>query len=396
MKTLYSDKRVENLVYKSNPLLALIPKNESFYGDSLKQPLRYGSVKGRSVTFATAQSNKAASDYAGFTVTRVKDYALASIDGETIEASKNDKGAFLRAAQAEIDSAFFALGRSIASSLYRTGTGSIGVVGSTSTTSLTLATISDVVNFEKGMKIQASATDGGTLRDSGDYITITAVNRDTGVLTGDANWSNIASIAAGDYLYVQGDAQNNGSSRTKISGLLAWLPTSAPSSTSYFGQDRSLDTTRLGGVRYDGSSLTHEEALVNGVSRVMVEGGKPDYIFVNPVDMRTLVNSLGTKVIYETHKVGEIGFQGVKVMCDSGPVTVMADLNCPQGYAFALQMDTWELASLGKAPRLLDLDGNKMLRESSSDGYEVRVGFYGNLVCNAPGFNAVITLPTAT
>lgn len=398
LKTLYSSKRIENLTYQTNPLLAMLPKNESFYGDSVKQPLVYGNVKGRSVTFATAQSNKAASSYAAFTVTRVKDYALASIDNETLEASKSDKGAFMRAAQAEIDSAFRALGRSIASALYRSGSGSVGVVatGGISTTALTLASPGDVVNFEVGMKVQASATDGSALIDSGAAATLTAINRDTGVLTASANWTTTfpTPIAAGYYLYIQGDAQSAASARTKISGLQAWLPTTAPSSTSFFGVDRSVDTTRLGGVRYDGSALTIEEALINGVSRVGVEGGKTDYIFMNPLDVRNLVTALGTKVMYTQHKVGDIGFEGLKVACDNGPVTVMSDLNCPQGYAFALQMDTWELASLGKAPRLLDSDGNRFLREASADAIEVRCGFYGNLLCSAPGFNAVITLPS--
>lgn len=398
LKTLYSSKRIENLTYASNPLLAMIPKNESFTGDSLKQPLVYGNVKGRSATFATAQTNKAASNYAAFTVTRVKDYALASIDNETLEASKSDKGAFMRAAQAEIDSAFRALGRSIATALYRSGTGSVGVVatGGISTTSLTLASPGDVVNFEVGMKVQHSATDGSALLSSAAAATLVGINRDTGTLIASANWTTTLSepIAAGHFLYIQGDAQNAGSARTKISGLRAWIPTTAPSNTAFFGVDRSVDVTRLGGVRYDGSALTIEEALVNGVSRVATEGGKTDYIFMNPLDVRNLVNSLGTKVMYTQHKVGDIGFQGIQVACDTGAVTVMSDLNCPQGYAFLLQMDTWELASLGKAPRLLDSDGNRFLREASADAIEVRCGFYGNLVCNAPGFNAVVTLPS--
>lgn len=398
LKTIYSPKRIENLTYKSNPLLAMLPKNEKFTGDSIKQPLVYGNVKGRSKDFTTAQSNKAASNYAAFTVTRVKDYALASIDNETLEASADNKGAFMRAAQAEIDSAFRALGRSLASALYRSGTGSVGVVavGGLSTTALTLASLGDVTNFEIGQKVQASATDGSALIDSGAAATIVAINRDTGVLTASANWTTTfpTPIAAGYFLYIQGDAQDAGTTRSKVSGLQAWIPTSAPGATAFFGVDRSVDTTRLGGVRYDGSSLTIEEALVNGVSRVATEGGKTDYIFMNPLDVRNLVNALGTKVMYTSHKVGDIGFEGIKVACDTGPVTVMSDLNCPQGYAYLLQMDTWELASLGKAGKLLDSDGNRMLRESAADAVEVRCGYYANLICNAPGFNGVVTLPT--
>lgn len=390
LKTLYSDRKIHDLTYKNAPFLAMLSKDTNFVGDSVKHPLKYGNIKGRSATFATAQSNKAASNYAAFTVTRVRDYGLASIDNETLEASKTDKGAFMRAAQAEIDSAFAGLGRSLASALYRSGTGSIGVAGSASSAVLTLASVGDVVNFEVGMKIQASETDGGTLNDAGATVTLTAINRETGELTANANWSTV-STSGGEYLYAHGDAGTT-TARTKISGLMAWLPVSAPGATAFFGVDRSVDTTRLGGVRYDASALSIEEGLVNAVSRVTTEGGKPDAIFINPIKMRDLINSLGSKVQYTSHKVGEIGFESVKLMTDNGPVSVFSDLNCPQAYAFVLQMDTWQLKSLGKAPRLLDSDGNKMLRDGAADSVEVRCGYYGNLVCDAPGYNAIVTL----
>ena len=54
---------------------------------------------------------------------------------------------------------------------------------------------------------------------------------------------------------------------TKLSGLGAWLPSSAPGSTdSFFGVNRSSDATRLGGIRFDGSSLPLEEALIGAAS----------------------------------------------------------------------------------------------------------------------------------
>lgn len=394
LKTLFTDKKIQNLTYNASPLFAMLRKDTNFEGKDHQHPLEYGDVKGRAAVFATAVANKAASDFAAFTVTRVKDYGLASIDNETAEASASNKGAFLRAAQSQINSALSALARSIASALYRTGTGSIGVVGSLSTTSLTLASLGDVANFEKGMRIQVSATDGSALIDSAAVAVLTAVNRDTGVLTASANWTTTfpTPIAAGYFLYAEGDAQNAGSARTKISGLLAWLPTSAPSATLFFGVDRSVDATRLGGIRYDGSAQTIEEALVGATSRVTTEGGKTSAIFMHPSKVRDLINSLGTKVEYTEHKVGDIGFEGIKVRTDNGPVTVYSDRFCPQSYAFALQMDTWVLASLGNAPKILNMDGNKMLREAGADAVEVRCGFYGNLICTAPGYNCVITL----
>ena len=55
-------------------------------------------------------------------------------------------------------------------------------------------------------------------------------------------------------------------------------------------------------------------------------------------------------------------------------------------------MDTWSLNTLGEAPMFLDLDNNRMLRESAADAYEVRMGYYGNVACNAPGYNCRVAL----
>ena len=39
-------------------------------------------------------------------------------------------------------------------------------------------------------------------------------------------------------------------------------------------------TTRLGGIRFDGSSLPLEEAFIGAASRAAREGGKPDVCFM--------------------------------------------------------------------------------------------------------------------
>lgn len=67
------------LVYKENPFLALVPKDESpdgFAGKYIPVPLEYGVPQGRSHTFATAQSNQTATQLASFFVYVIQDYQL--------------------------------------------------------------------------------------------------------------------------------------------------------------------------------------------------------------------------------------------------------------------------------------------------------------------------------
>jgi hypothetical protein len=126
LKQHYTNERIENMVYKDNPFLAMISKYEQFGGENLKLPIKWGNPQGRSATFATAQSNKYASSIAAFLLTRNHDYSLASIGNEVLEASKGNANAFMEAATTEIDGAIESATRSLAIALFGDGGGSIG------------------------------------------------------------------------------------------------------------------------------------------------------------------------------------------------------------------------------------------------------------------------------
>ena len=393
LKQHYTNDRVENMVYKDNPLLAMLPKYEQFGGENLKLPIKYGIPQGRSATFSTAQSNKTNSQYKAFLLTRSKDYSLASIDNETIDASKGNSNAFLEAATTEIDGAIESASRALAIDLYGNGSGSRGQATSTggpfTGTSLQLESIEDITNFEVGMEIVFSTAEGGGSVKSGS-VTVNGVDRDSGVLTVDAMTAidGGTGVAASDFIFQEGDYD------LKISGLRAWLPNSAPTpADNFFGVNRSSDATRLAGIRFDGSSLPIEEALVDAAARVAREGGRPDYCFMSYGKFSELEKALGAKVQYiDKHINPEIGFRGIKIHGPRGAITVIPDQNCPQDKAFMLSMSYWKLYSLGKCPKILDSDGLRMLRESNADAVEVRVGYYAQLGCRAPGFNANISL----
>lgn len=377
--------------------MALVDKYESFGGKSAPVPLIYGNPQGRSASFAQAQSRGAvtSSKLEDFVIKRVKDYSIATIDNETLEASKGDANAFMEAATVKIDGAINSLTRSLAISLYRDGFGSIGRTIEVNGTTITLSNPEDIVNFEVGQQLVFSDTSGSSaLRDSGDFVEVTAVNRSAGSMTVSPDLSNITGLTTLDYIFVRGDREDSATpARIKVSGLDAWIPTSAPSSALFFGVDRTKDVTRLGGIRHDGKSQPIEEALIDLASKIAREGGKPDHCFMSFSKYAQLEKSLGSKVQYVDLKLNaEIGFRGILINGPRGPIKVIPDHNCPSDVAYMLQLDTWKLMSLGKAVRVIDTDGLQMLRQATADGVEVRYGFYGNLACKAPGYNGVVEL----
>lgn len=398
LKELYDGQVVENLVYADNPFLAMVPKSTDFGGKYKPVPIITGVSQGRSSTFSNAQGNQTPVQIESFLLTRASDYSIATIDNQTMMASKTDRMAFLEGSKLVIDGAIRSATNSLSSALFRSGTGSIGLIASGGITAgvITLSDPTSVTQFEIGMTLQANASDGGaTPRSALGYVV--AINRtsSTPTVTVSATGQGGAagsptSWAAGDYLLVQGD--NN----AKIKGLAGWIPATAPTSSDlWFGVNRSVDATRLAGVIYSGSAQSIEEALVDASSLTAREGGKPKFFVTNYASYAALEKSLGAKVQYvqQTHTTAEIAFRGILVNGANTQIEVFPDRSCPQQVGYLLQMDTWKLECLGDAPQILRYgDGLEMLRVYNADAGEVRVGYYAQLRSNAPGWNATVAL----
>jgi len=416
LKELYTDDKeyMKDLVYKENPFLALVPKNESpdgFAGKYIPVPLEYGTPQGRSHSFSNAQSQQTATALVSYFVYVIEDYQLVTITNLLMEQTKSNAGAFVDAAKLQMDGGFRNITNNIAFELFGDGTATRGTTTSSSTqnstvvggTVLPLSNAQQIVQFEVGMLLVASSTAGGA--PSSDTVLITAVDRAAGIVYGTAsagslsgNWA-IGSGAA--YLSVSGDIPTGGASSTSsylaLSGLAAWIPTTTPSSTdSFWGVNRSADPTRLAGCRFNAQSYTIEEGLTSALAFLNREGGKPDLCIMDFASYASLVNALGAKVQYVqvNHDEVEVAFEGITFQSAYGRVTVLADRSCPPQTAYLLTMNTWKLRSLGKVPHILTygMEGLEGLRVGNADALEIRIGYYGNLICSAPGWNCVVSL----
>lgn len=389
LKEHYTKEQIYNLVYKTNPTLALIKKVTNAGGKRIPFPVIYGNPQNASADFATAQGVASDSSIDSWDMTRTKYYSHVYIDNETLHASKGGDNAFMEAVT-EIDRGIQTLGRRLAVTAFRSGWGDIGVIQTINSSVIQLATVSDVHNFEKGMSLVFASTQASSTLRSATGVKVTAVNRSQGTVT---IASTPGGVVAGDWIFIAGDREDSATPVRKcVAGFDAWLPTTRPSSTAFFGVDRSVDD-RLAGLRFDGTTVPIEEALVNAANNIGAMGGKTSHFVMSYDKYAALANSLGTKVQYVDVKTDAgVGFTGIKVFTPGGAASVLPDQNCPSNRAYALQLDTWRLLCIDDTAVTIDDDGNKMLRQATSDSYEVRNRFYGNLVCLAPGYNAVISL----
>jgi len=399
LKELITDQYVQTLVYTNNPLWALLKKDEAadFGGKYKPVPIITNTAQGASGTFANAQGNQIAAEIEAFQLTVKNYYQIVTIDRKTLLSARTNKMAFVQATDTKFNGGMRRVVNGLASQMFRSGTGTIGRVSTTVAISggvITLQNPADAVQFERNMVLQAASSDGGTPRAALGYVIATNKTASPPTITVSATGiGGTAGTPSGwttsDYLLVQGD------SNTLVSGLQAWLPASAPTSgDNFYGVDRSIDPTRLAGIRLDVSGFPIEEGLIDLAMLVGREGGTSTHFFGNYGIYGALDKALGSKVQYvDLEGPAKIGFRGIRVNGPQGEIKVMMDRNTPQYAGFMLQMDTWQLDSILQAPHVFTYgaDNSEMLRVYNADAGEMRIGSYCNLEGNAPGWNAVGT-----
>ncbi len=390
VKQLYADKGPENLATRRRLLLTKLTKRGGFTGSTLTVPVKYGNPQGVSPDFTKAKANAGQTQGIAWVVTRRKQYGFAIIDAESIEATRDNKGAFMELVETEIDGTVDEVGRRHSNAVYGDGSGAIGQCANDPADTdgtITLVDAASAKNFVKGQKITANPNktgNSGTMRVG--TGTVQEVVR--GQTTSTIHFhGTITGITTSDYLY------NEGAYDGEIIGLEKHLPLAASDVGTLYTVDRAADKERLGGQRLDQSTYPIEENFQELGAMCYEAGGSPDVALLNPVNFSKVVRSLGTKSEQEPGRTGEIGFQFITLNLPSGPCRLYGDPDCPSNRGYLLQMDTWVLRYLGKAfPHIVTDDGLDKIRQTDADGVEVRVRSWGALYCTAPGRNGVMSV----
>lgn len=390
LKEYYEGVKVENLAMQKNVALAMMPKDTDAEGKYVTVPTVWEVSQGISSSFQLSQNNQTPNQYVEFLVPLRPDYSTSSISDQAVASSGSNVGAFMKLATSVIDGAIQGSAKSASSALYRDGSGTVGQISTINAGVITLTNPADIAQFSVNQVLQANVTSGGAPLAALGYViarstmagTITVSTVSGGAAGTPALW------AANQFLLRQGD--NN----SKMTGFSAWLPLVAPTSTdNFYGVNRSADT-RLYGLAYPGSQAAIEETIIDASMLVAREGGDPRHHFTNFGTQSALVKALGARREYVDWKgPAQIGFRGVEVQGPQGIIESYADYSCQQATGFLLQLDTWKLMSAGGAiPHIKKyMDGTELFRISNADAMEIRVGYFGNVTCRAPGWNSQIT-----
>lgn len=391
------------------PLWSVMSKYADFYEETYTLRNRYGRQPSGSRTFATARARAGASSFGSFQLTRNRDYLTMQFAGETLRATSREARRLVTYLKEETDATFEKSARRMNHNAFRNFGGAqvqISSGGNTQTVTVTAATRGALIGITPGMYLVSSNTDGTSGAVDANPTRVSAVDRTAGTITTDAavSWDNAAGgFSNSDYMFAQGDFG------AAMYGLDSWVPSSAPGATTFFGQDRSLDPTYLGGIRYTAAAGdpdgTIERALINAAAEGVLHGAETSHIFMHPLDFAAFVNELGARVQYNTVKgrLGsdaesevDVGITGIRMLLASGEAMVMPDPDCQRNIAWMLDMRTWGFYGLGMTGYEFDtLDGGgKFLRMSQTDvdGVEANLLIYGQIGCSAPGCNIRVDL----
>ncbi len=413
LKLYYKDGRPPLRTYKDFPTLRLIGRDENWTGDNHEMPIWVEAPQAIGPDFPTAQASKV-SGVAGqgvfrrWSLTRATQYGFASLDRLTLLASMSSERAFLQYYTTAVDGTMEMIQRDLSWKIFRTRRslrGTVGAVGNGAGTNdrVTLATRSDVVSLSVGMRLTFTDTTGSNalITWATSNPVIGSIDRSAGTFdvtngvggaalnltTGD---SISAAVAAGDLIYRRGDVLT-ASDTLGIAGFEDWIPSAAPSSTLFFGVNRTVDSDKLSGVRVSGTSASMEEALFDAGARAFESGIKPKYYVCNPFRLNQLAKEMASKLVRDDSETQKLGTKVFDLSTNAGDAKIFADPCCQRNIIWGLDPSTFKLVSTRPYPHLID-DDFKMIREPSSDAYEVRMGGYGQLGCHYPGGNLRVDL----
>ena len=369
-------KLTENMYNSANVTTSQIKKDYSFTGTGLYMaiPLSFsGGVGSGSIPTAGVAS------YSQAVLSAKKIYAKVLIDRESIKASSNDEGAFVRGLKEVVKKGVESFMRNDSRMFYGNGDGSLGTTSATSGSNPYVLTFSagyNLANFEEGdiVNVETGNTDPfsvDTVAEQSDGTLDVTVTRLSGSQTPDGT----------DAVFMQNSENND------CDGLGNVLD--ATSSTLY-----SITVARRWqATQTDASSATLDIDLMNQTSLAIEKNfGEPiDLIPCSYTQYRKILNLLEDQKRYplpprygSDKMKAALSFNGVEFMTSSGPAALVPERFCPPDRVYFLNTDfitRFHRPDFG----WFDDDGTVFLREfigsSGTDSYSALYGgYYNNLI----------------
>lgn len=417
-KVWYTDKSPEDVFFRNSPVVKKIPKSR-IGGKQYNVPLLLGNGGSASGSLIASTTNATANGSAAnieFAVTNGQMFSTFFVTNQEILASQNIRGAYMPVVVNRMAQGLDSFRKLAATSLYGSGFGEIGVVGSTPTIALGANTVdllvkSTVVKLSPGsvFSITNGALPSSALRTG--KCTVTAIDGTKVTFTSD---TAIGAVAATDVICL--DGCRNGSTPLLPVGLAGWLPTVANRTgatwdsyiaTLFFGVNRSTNVQGAAGqfiLRDTGNSEKRVDAIVRGLEACRTAGGVPDMIVVNTQDYSKIIGELNAQTtLFQSINTGskvnknEVarGISDMKYAFSTSWIDqVWEDPFCPYLTAYIFETDSLEFAGLtnSDAPLSDGISENNPGKQALTDVKAPEANYYWlieDYITSQPGQNTI-------
>ncbi len=413
VKKRFPQREIENLVAFDKPFLGSLTRKDDLDGNGTYVPVEtdgptgYGAQLGGTSGLVTTTSTARITGSRGFAwqIQPAYGVGMLKIDGVTMLAMRNNEGAFFRAREREIKNMLEQLGQNLEMLCWKAGNPSLGTVKTDPVTAASVVmNAGQAINFHEGDEINWYADTSGipdysTVRSGGADIVL-SVDYDTDTVTFTAALDT--AIAAGDHavratdaLYVTGAS----GAQQQFMGVPAWITTSLPSSTTFFGVDRSLQSKQKASGHAQAWLGSIEETVKKLDANVRRFNQRSRTLWLSYANFNRLDLELGAKGYRMEGEAGKFGRPSLMMSSPGGSIEVKAGPYVPEGFGYLLDPTTWEMHTLGSVPHIVEDDGNVALRVQNlgaaggiEDAVELRFRWLAQLVCTKPMANGVLTI----
>ena len=320
---------------------------------------------------------------------------------QVIKQSETNEGAFVRAMTAEVEGATTDLRKDINRQVYGTGDGVLSNI-STATTSATF-TVDNVQYISVGDYVDIIKSDGTTYVATN--VQVTAVSS-TGTAGGSTQAQGSITLASAP------SATTGTNASICLTGAYKQESDGFRNITATSGALHGLDpTVAVNGVKpavwkgteIDGTYATTglEDLYIQAAQAIRKVSAKgPDVFLTTLGAQRKLAAQFTSQKRWQDAKSLEMqeGYSAIMVAAGAKPIPVIADVDAPVGFAFALNKGSFAWTELQKPDRLSAPDGKGSiltLKTGSAAGtreakWQAWLGWYAALVCTARNQNGRI------
>jgi hypothetical protein len=389
----YSKEAIADITMRDHVWYAKCDKKGDYTGDSFTYTVRYGNPQGVSGRFQTAKSRAGSSKGAKFLLTLADKFGVITMDGKSVMAAKNNRGAFFELVTMETDNILEEVGDSLAYDFYRDTTGVRGRISSIAGNVLSLVEPTDARNFKEQMfVIGDNAANGESPKDGA--CEIDSVDEPGGTVTV-TDISDITGLAVNDYLFREGDPG------TCMQGLEVCTPLSAPvrGTDDFRDVDRGRNPNRLAGSRISDTMLLPEQALQLLAVNISTTGRSHnvDEGYLHPTQFFGVTSRMGSKVEYVDNdgREAHYGFESFVIHTAAGPLRIYSDPDCPIDRARVSRVGSMAIKHMGGLPHIVDADGQTVVRQTDDNGIEARVASFSQLYQTDTAAQGVAQLATS-